>query len=113
MSADVALSSKLPADEETNGLDALHESLTTNPDQVVCGIVWFDVPKITIDTESGKERPTVRVRRIEPIGTVDKVPAAVMKLALDLQQKRTGRTPLPFDQIDTKTGHVEIVKPED
>lgn len=108
MSQKIALSSKLPADEETNGLDSLHDSIVENPDQVICALVWFDVPKITIDTESGDERPTVRARRVEPFGTVDKVPAEVVKLAQQLQEKRTGRTPLPFDKLDPRN-NVEVI----
>ncbi|WP_375425969.1 hypothetical protein [uncultured Friedmanniella sp.] len=113
MSARIALSSKLPGDDEVNGLDSLHAAIIENPHQVIAALVWLDVPKITTDTEvddpEKAQRPTVRVRRIEPFGAVDKVPAAVVKLALDLQTARTGRTPLPFDSIDARETHVEFV----
>ena len=117
MSAKIALSSKLPGDDEVNGLDSLHQAIVDNPHQVIAALVWLDVPKITTDTEvddpDKAQRPTVRVRRIEPFGSVDKVPAEVIKLALDLQSARTGRTPLPFDKIDARLSHVEIVRPDD
>jgi hypothetical protein len=113
VSARIALSSKLPADEETNGLDSLNQSLVDNPHQIIAALVWLDCPKITVDTESGDERPTVRVRRVEPFGTVDKIPAAVVKLALQLQEKRTGRQALPFDRLDAPAARVEIVDDED
>lgn len=108
MSDQIALSSKLPKDDEVNGLDSLHDSLVENPSQVIAALVWFDVPKITIDTETGVERPTVRVRRVEPFGTTDKIPDSVIKFAQDLEQKRTGRTPLPFDQLDSRLAHVSV-----
>lgn len=102
MSALVTLSSKLPGDDEINGLDSLASDLAANPDQVICAIVWFDVPKVTRNTEEGTTVPTVRARRVEPIGTVDKVPKAVIDLAVKLQEQRIGREPLPFDQLDSR-----------
>lgn len=103
MSARIAMSSKLPGDPEINGLDDLHESLVDNPAQVVVALVWLDVPKITIDTEADatyRERPTVRIRKIEPIDVADKVPDEIIALYTSLQEKRTGKTPLPFLQLE-------------
>lgn len=100
MSETVRLSSKLSKDEETNGLDQLHDTLKHNPKQAICAIVWLDVQKVTNDIDSGTDIPTVRVRRIEPIGAVDKVPESVIALAGELFEKRTGRPPLPFDTLE-------------
>lgn len=106
MSALIRLSSKLPADEETNGLDSLHEQLVDNPDQVVCAITWLVVPKVTRVTATKEDVPTIEVRRVEPIGTVEQTPAAIQRLAADLYEKRTGRNPLPFDAL---VGHEDLI----
>lgn len=114
MSALVALSSKLPGDREVNGLDALHEEIVSNPNTVICAFVWLDVPKITIDTEQDDpdkaQRPTVRVRKIEPFGTADKVPASVVELMTQLAEARLGHVPLPFDEIRPERSHVQLVR---
>lgn len=105
MSQAVRLSSKLGKDEEVNGLDQLAETLAANPHQVICAITWITVQKITEDVDSDARIPTVMIKRIEPIGTVDRVPDEVQKLAADLYSKRLhGRTPLPFDVVETIEG---------
>lgn len=104
MSAVVRLSSKLPGEEEINGLDHLASSLLDNPHQVLVAICWLDVPKITEDTDKEERVPTIRVRRIEPIAAVDKVPDEIIKLAAELHEARTGRRALPFDVLDVKDG---------
>lgn len=114
MSAVVKLSSKLPGDEEVNGLDVLASQLVDNPDQVICAITWFVPTKITRDVESGAEVPTLEVRRVEPIGAVDATPRDVVDLAARLYEARTGKNPLPFDQVvpDSQTIDVQIVGDE-
>lgn len=102
MSQLIALSSKLAKGYE-NGLDSLHDSLVDDPSQVICVIGWFTCPKITTDVETGESRITLQLR-VEPIATVEKVPSEVMKLALDLYGQRTGKTPLPFDVVETLDG---------
>lgn len=106
MSALIKLSPRLPGNEEINGLDSLHESLVDNPHQVICALVWFDVPRVTLDTENDTEVPTVRVRKVEPIGTAEKVEPAVLELYRKTQEERLGREPLPFDQLDGRAEHV-------
>lgn len=108
MSALIRLSSKLPGDPETNGLDSLHDELVENPDQVVCALTWLVTPKVTRVTATGDEVPTVEVRRIEPIGTIEKTPAAVQALAAELYEARTGTNPLPFEQIVAPKDHIEV-----
>lgn len=114
MSALIALSSKLPGDKEVNGLDSLHDAIVENPNQVVCAFVWLDVPKITVDTEQEDprkaQRPTVRVRKIEPFGAVDKVPAEVIELMTRLAEARLGHVPLPFDELRPERSSIEIVR---
>lgn len=100
MSATVKLSSALPGDEEINGLDAIVDELVATPSRIVVGLVWLDVPTITDNTETGARVPTVRVRRIEPLGGVQEIPDEVRKLAARAHEERTGRTPLPFDDVE-------------
>lgn len=106
MSAIIKLSSALPGDAEVNGLDSLHDDIVGNPRQVICALVWLDVPKLTLNTEDGTEVPTVRVRKIEPVGTAEKVEPAVIELYNRTQEARLGREPLPFDQLDGRAEHV-------
>lgn len=111
MSAAVRLSSRLSKDDETNGLDSLQDDLLANPSQVVCAIVWLVSDTITENVETGDRVPRVVVKRIEPIGVIDKVPADVIKLALELQEKRTGKRPLPFGVTEVLSGG--YVEPSD
>ncbi len=55
MSATAKLSSKLPGDEEINGLDALVPDLLASPTDIICVIGWVKVVKITQDVETGDE----------------------------------------------------------
>ena len=86
MSAKVRLSSKLPGEPEINGLDELSATLAEDPHQIICALVFLDVPKVTIDTETDAEIPTVRIRSIEPLGVV--------------------REPLPFGSLDADLVYV-------
>lgn len=97
MSDKVKLSTKLPGDEETNGLDSLAEQLVKDPETIRVAIVWLDVVKVTNETDTHKQIPTVRVRRVEPLGDVDDVSKAIRELVDAAVEERTGRTPLPFD----------------
>lgn len=100
MSDAVKLSAALPADEDTNGVDALAVTLVDDPEQIRVAVLWFDTVKITDLTDSGKRIPTIRVRRIEPIGNVLAVPVEIRKLVDEATQARTGRVPLPFDEVE-------------
>lgn len=100
MSAVVKLSSKLPGDAEINGLDAQREWLEDNPDELLVAIVLLDTSKVTIDTDTRAHVPTVRVRRIEPLGPVGEVPKAVREAMAAAEQSRTGRAAIPFDVVE-------------
>jgi hypothetical protein len=114
MSALVRLSSKLPGDPEINGLDYLSEELASHPtDQVVCVLAWLTVPKVTTVTATGAVVPTVEISRVEPIGVIEKTPAAIQQLAAELYERRTGRNPLPFDQIVAPRDHIEVSQVEE
>ena len=112
MSATVRLSSKLPADPETNGLDAFADDLH-DPETPVCVIAWVVPSKITEDLATGARVPTVEVRRIEPIGFPDEVPQAVRDLAAELYEARTGRNPLPFEAVLAPKGDVDELRVSD
>lgn len=101
MSATVKLSSKLPGDDETNGLDPWARELVKGPDDVRLAIVWFDVSKVTVETDSHAEIPTVRIRRIEPVDGTRAGQAA--KLAEKAFAARTGRQMLPLDELEQPT----------
>lgn len=99
MSAVVKLSSKLPGDFETNGVDALAADLTDSPKTVRIAVIWFDAARVVVDTDTGEHVPTIRVRRIEPLGDADEVSQAIRDTVGEAMEKRTGRTPIPFDVI--------------
>lgn len=99
MSAVVKLSSKLPGDFEVNGIDALAADLTDNPKNVRIGVIWFDTARVVVDTDTGEHVPTIRVRRIEPLGDADEVSEAIRDAVGVAMEKRTGRTPIPFDVV--------------
>ena len=46
MSAKVRLSSKLPGEPEINGLDELSATLAEDPHQIICALVFLDVPDL-------------------------------------------------------------------
>lgn len=113
MSAVVKLGAKLPGDFEVNGLDAQVDYLLENPKDALLALVWLDVQKVTVDTDSGNHIPTVRVRRIEPLGALGQVSDAVQQLAGDAYEARTGRRPIPFDVVEVTEEKYSDTLPED
>lgn len=105
MSAVVKLSTKLPGDQETNGLDARAGQLLEEPDEPIICIAWVDTQKVTIDTDSGDHVPTARIRRIEPIGGVHEIPEAIIDAVSAAVQKRTGRKAIPFAMATVEEGY--------
>lgn len=104
MSAIVKLATALPGDFETNGLDQHVGRLLDEPDKLMVAIVWLDTKSVRIDTDSGDHIPTVRVRRIEPLGDAADVSAEIRDLVQDAVRKRTGRTPIPFELGEIREG---------
>jgi hypothetical protein len=100
MSAALKLSSKLPGDPEINGLDSRAKWLEDNPEELLVCIAYVDTAKVTIDTDSGEHIPTVRVRRIEPLGEVSEVPKAVREALAAAEEERTGRKAIPFEVVE-------------
>lgn len=105
MSAVVKLGSKLPGDFETNGIDSLVERLLDAPKDLMVSVIWTDVDKITKNVDTGDDVPTIRVRRIEPLGEVSDVHAAIREAVEAAIEKRTGRTPIPWDIAEVVEGH--------
>lgn len=99
MSAFVRLSSKLPGDPETNGVDAIAEALVGNPETIRYGVVWFDVVKVTEETDTGDNIPTIRVRRIEPLGQAKAVDPRIADVVAEAVEERTGRSAMPFEIV--------------
>ena len=116
MSALVKLSSKLPGDPEINGLDAIAADLIAvdpTDEVIICALVWITPREVRRVVATGDEIPVVEVRRIEPLGSPDDLPAEVVQLTLDLQAKRTGRTPLPIAAVEPVPGEIDELEDED
>jgi hypothetical protein len=96
MSNTVKLAAALPKDNDFNGLDAQASRLVERPDDLLIVVGWVDAQKVTIDTDSGDEVPTARLRRVEPICDVGEAPQVLIDLVQQAIQKRTGRKPVPF-----------------
>jgi len=105
MSNAVRLSSKLAKDEEVNGLDSIAEELVAAPsDQVFFAFAWITAPTVNKDKAHGTNVPTVFIKRIEPLGTMDSVPQHIVDLAAALQERRTGNAALPFGAVEVIEG---------
>lgn len=104
MSASVKLGTRMPADVEVNGIDALRADLVEKPDVLRVCVVWVDVQKVTIDTDTDEHVPTVRVRRIEPVGLVGDVDPGIASAVEAAVEKRTGRKALPFGTVEVDDG---------
>lgn len=100
MSAVVKLASGMPGDFEMNGVDAMNAELVDDPKTLRMAVVWFDVKEVKVDTDSGDHVPTIRVRRIEPLGNADDVTTTVKEEVGKAIEARTGRTPVPFDIVE-------------
>jgi hypothetical protein len=105
MSALVKLSSKLPGDYETNGVDQIAADLVDDPRAVRIAVVWFDTQRTIVDTDTDDHIPVIRVRRIEPLGLVEDVGAAVRDAVQTAVQARTGRAPIAFTDLEATAGN--------
>lgn len=113
MSATVKLASAMPADFETNGVDAQAEALVLEPKTLRCAVVWYDVKEVKVDTDTGAHVPTIRLRRIEPLGDADDVSKAIRADVEAAMEKRTGRTPIPWDVVEVTEERYSDTLPED
>lgn len=100
MSAIVKMSAAMPGDPEINGVDSWSDWLEANPDEILVAVVYLDTKKVTIDTDTGDHVPTVRVRRIEPLGPIANVSKTVRAAVAAAEKERTGRAPIPFEIVE-------------
>ncbi|MBM9464638.1 hypothetical protein JL108_14370 [Aeromicrobium sp. YIM 150415] len=100
MSNTVKLSAALPANEDFNGLDDEHDELLKDPTQLRAAIVVYDVPKIVTNTDTGLVQPHVRLRKFEPMSPIQDTDPRVRDLVEKAITQRTGRTPLPLEDVD-------------
>lgn len=100
MSNTVKLSAKLAGDDDLNGLDSLAQSLIDDPHTARIAVVWFDCSKIVTNPDEDTEVPYARIRRFEPIGTAEEMPEGLRAVVEQAAEARTGKTPLPYDQVD-------------
>ena len=113
MSATVKLSSKLPGDPETNGLDHLAEQMCRDDEAILC-FAWIKPTDVRRNLETLEEIPTVQLARIEPIGRVSGTEAGkYTQDVADRYEKRTGRNPLPIDQLLAPKGDVDELRVAD
>lgn len=105
MSASVKLSTSMPGDPATNGIDALapilvQEGLGEIDEQLRVVIAWVDVQKVTTNSDTGDHVPTIRVRRIEPVGVVGDVDPSIVAAVEAAVERRTGRKAIPFGIVE-------------
>lgn len=98
MSELVKLMGKLPGEEEWNGLESWHQQLVEDPTLMLGCYVVLDVKKVERDTDTGKVTAKMRVRQIEVLSEAGEASNAVRKVFEEAYHKRTGKTPLPFDE---------------
>lgn len=103
MSNTVKLAAAMPADEAANGLDSLRDELLETPELVRCAFVWYDVRNVNHVVATGLDVPTIEVRKFVPVGLATEIPEDMKAAVLALDEKRRGKTPLPFDQLGDQT----------
>jgi hypothetical protein len=106
VSKSVKLAGRLPGSIESNGMYSVEGALVESPKERRLAVIWYDVPKITDDVETGDRVPTIRILRIEPIGDVDEASQALQELVLQKAEARLGATPLPFGDVGPDEPHV-------
>lgn len=100
VSKSVKLAGRLPGSTENNGLLSVVDQLVNDPKTVRMFVIWGDVLTITRDVETDDDVPTLRVKRIEPMGEADAASQALQELVMRAAEERLGHTPLPFDETD-------------
>lgn len=112
MSALLKLSTALPGDDEINGLDSLAAQLVADPTGMVCAVLILDVKDVRYITDVEAHVPTLRFRRGEA-WPVSETPEAIRLAMIQRSEERTGRTPLPFGEVETKKEPKDRPQPDD
>jgi hypothetical protein len=104
MSNQVKIADALGADEENNGLDALHETFLADRDHVEIGLAWVKRRKVEEIDKTHERRVTVEILRFEPMGSPGALPAEVVEAYIRAQkERRGGMEPLPIDAMPDDT----------
>src|SRR5436190_13777615 len=94
LSGPIAVASKLP-DGDGNGLGVIYGTLIRRPHKCHVVIAIVDCSKVTTNPDTGKVKPTARLRRIEVVTEDDLLIAEqLLSRAVD---NRLGHEQLPFD----------------
>ena len=112
MSDLLKLSTALPGDQEINGLDALADAIVEDPSRMVCAVLILDVKDVRYITDVEAHVPTMRFRRGEA-WLVDETPEEVRLAMVQRSEERTGRTPLPFGEVETSKADKDRPDPYD
>jgi len=97
MSTPVKLASALPGGN-ANGLGAILDELTRDPEGKRVVIAIIDTKKVETDIDTGEVVPVVRIRRIEALTGMDL--KAGHQLFRRVHEHRTGRVQLPIEDED-------------
>lgn len=100
VSKSVKLAGRLPGSTENNGLLSTVDDLIEAPKTVRMYVIWADVLTVTKDVETDDEVPTLRVKRIEPMGDAGAASQALQELVMQAAEKRLGHEPLPFGETE-------------
>ena len=114
MSNAVKLATKLGKDEQLNGLDSLARELVDDDQQTVTALVWMKVIKTTKITGTGEYQPTVQIVRIEPLGSPENLPGAVIEEYFKAYKERTSAEemlPIGLTEV-VEGGYVEPAEAE-
>lgn len=91
----VKIGTKLPKDEDRNGLDSLFRDLLNDPHRPRVAIVVLETSKITKDLDNYDTVPTVTIRAIEPVDGEDA--GHLRNMLLRAYEARTGQVELPAE----------------
>lgn len=104
MSEIVKLAGRLPGSFENNGMPAVASDLLKDGATQRLAVIWYDVLTTGHNNDTGDDIATMRVLRIEPMGSVGAATSALREMVMQAAEARTGKAPLPFDQVEPEPG---------